>query len=88
MCHPCAKSAPDLREKRQDLPPSAKLVAKTLEYEGKLTQKRLIEETLLSGRTVRKALNTLEERGLVESRVSMSDARQRLYWLTAPLREE
>lgn len=65
----------------QDLPPSAKLVVKTLEYEGDLTQSQLAESTLLPARTVRYALAELEEDGLVTSRISFRDARQRIYSL-------
>jgi DNA-binding MarR family transcriptional regulator len=64
-----------------DLPPSAKLVAKTLEYEGELTQSGLAAETLLPPRTVRHALKRLEEHEIVESRISFVDARQRVYSL-------
>ena len=66
----------------RDLPPSAKLVAKTLEYNDRLTQSQLAEETLLPPRTGRYALNRLEEVGVVDSRFSFSDARKRLYTLT------
>ena len=66
----------------RDLPPSAKLVAKTLEYNERLTQSQLAEETLLPPRTVRYALNRLEEVGVVDSRFSFSDARKRIYTLT------
>jgi DNA-binding MarR family transcriptional regulator len=66
----------------QDLPPSAKLVAKVLEYNGTLTQSQLAEETMLPPRTVRYALSRLEEVEVVESRFSFSDARKRLYSLT------
>ncbi|MHA2313299.1 MAG: NAD(+)/NADH kinase [Candidatus Thorarchaeota archaeon] len=48
----------------QDLPPSAKLVLKVLEYQGQLTQKEIVEETLL---------------GLVLKRMSLRDSRQGLY---------
>ncbi|MFB6073507.1 MAG: MarR family transcriptional regulator [Haloarculaceae archaeon] len=65
-----------------DLPPSAKLVAKVLEYNGTLTQSQLAEETLLPPRTVRYALNRLEEVGVVDSRFSFADARKRIYTLT------
>ncbi|WP_435128124.1 MarR family transcriptional regulator [Halobaculum sp. D14] len=65
----------------QELPPSAKLVAKVLEYEDTLTQSQLAEETLLPPRTVRYALSRLEEVGAVDSRFSFSDARKRLYTL-------
>jgi DNA-binding MarR family transcriptional regulator len=64
-----------------DLPPSAKLVAKTLEYEGDATQSQLAESTLLPVRTVRDAVTRLEERGVVSSRISFQDARQRIYSL-------
>lgn len=64
-----------------DLPPSAKLVAKVLEYNDTLTQSELAEETLLPPRTVRYALTRLEERNVVTVRFSFSDARKRLYTL-------
>ena len=65
----------------RDLPPSAKLVAKVLQYEGTQTQKQLTEETLLPPRTVRYALTRLEEVRAVESHFSFTDARKRLYTL-------
>lgn len=65
-----------------DLPPSAKLVAKVLEYNDALTQSQLSEETLLPPRTVRYALSRLEDVGVVESRFSFTDARKRIYTLT------
>lgn len=64
-----------------DLPPSAKLVAKTLEYEDDSTQSELAESTLLPPRTVRYALTQLEENGIVTSHISFMDARQRIYSL-------
>ncbi|AUV81099.1 ArsR family transcriptional regulator [Salinigranum rubrum] len=66
----------------RDLPPSAKLVAKVLDYEDSLTQKGIAEETLLPARTVRYALTRLEEEGAVTSRFSFADARKRIYRLT------
>ena len=66
----------------RDLPPSAKLVAKVLEYNDGLTQSQLAEETLLPPRTVRYALNRLEDVGVVDSRFSFADARKRVYTLT------
>ena len=65
----------------RDLPPSAKLVAKVLDYEETLSQSELAEETLLPPRTVRYALSRLEDEGVVESRFSFTDARKRLYTL-------
>ncbi|MFB6250814.1 MAG: MarR family transcriptional regulator [Halobellus sp.] len=64
-----------------DLPPSAKLVVKTLEYEGDRTQSELADLTLLPPRTVRYALTQLEEDDLVTSQISFVDARQRIYSL-------
>ena len=72
----------DTVEALEDLPPSAKLVAKVLEYNDTLSQGELAEETLLPDRTVRYALTRLEEHDVVESRFSFSDARKRLYTLT------
>jgi DNA-binding MarR family transcriptional regulator len=71
------------RERLRDLPPSAKLVAKVLETEAPLSQGRLVEESLLPDRTVRYALNRLEEAGLVGSRHSVADARKQVYFLVA-----
>jgi len=65
----------------RELPPSAKLVAKVLEYNDQLTQSQLAEETLLPGRTVRYALSRLEEVGVVDARFSFTDARKRVYTL-------
>lgn len=64
------------------LPPSAKLVFKVLEYNGGLTQKQIVEESMLSARTVRYALERLGDIGAVEEDVYFADARQNLYELT------
>lgn len=48
-----------------DLPPSAKLILKVLEYEGPLTPKEIMEKTLIPQRTVRASLRLLVRRGLV-----------------------
>jgi len=65
-----------------DLPPSAKLVYKVLEYNGPLTQKGIVEESMLSPRTVRYALERLEEIEVVDEDVYFADARQNLYEIT------
>ncbi|QHS17128.1 MarR family transcriptional regulator [Halopenitus persicus] len=72
----------DRWEPVRDLPPSAKLVAKVLDYNETLTQSELAEETLLPPRTVRYALSRLEEEDVVDSRFSFADARKRLYSLS------
>ena len=64
-----------------DLPPSAKLVYKVLEYDGPLTQKGIVEESMLSARTVRYALERLDEIGVITEDVYFADARQNLYEL-------
>ncbi len=65
-----------------DLPPSAKLVYKVLEYDGPLTQKQIVNESMLSARTVRYALERLENIGIVSEDVYFADARQNLYQIT------
>ncbi|AGB15789.1 hypothetical protein Halru_1172 [Halovivax ruber XH-70] len=65
----------------RELPPSAKLVAKVLEYNDTMSQQQLAEETLLPARTVRYAISRLEEANVVDSRFSFTDARKRLYTL-------
>ncbi|MBD3406930.1 MAG: sugar kinase [Candidatus Lokiarchaeota archaeon] len=63
----------------QDLPPSAKLVLKVLEYKGPLTQKEIITESILPPRTARYALSILISEGLVTKRISLRDSRQGIY---------
>ncbi len=72
---------PDFRETLGELPPSAKLVAKALEIEPALSQGEIAEETLLPDRTVRYALNRLQDHDLVEARHSFRDARKQVYYL-------
>jgi len=75
------QSAEDFREALRELPPSAKLVAKVLEMDAPLSQGQLAEESLLPDRTVRYALNRLEDEDLVDSRYSFKDARKQVYFL-------
>jgi DNA-binding MarR family transcriptional regulator len=74
-------SESEFRERLRELPPSAKLVAKVLETEAPLSQGSLAEESLLPDRTVRYALNRLQEDDLVRSRCSFRDARKQVYFL-------
>ena len=74
---------PTDEEGLSDLPPSAKLVFKVLEYNGPLTQKGIVEESMLSARTVRYALERLEGVGAVDEDVYFADARQNLYEIVA-----
>lgn len=73
---------PEFREELRELPPSAKLVAKVLAEDTPLSQGQLAEKSLLPERTVRYALNRLEESDLVESRYSFTDARKQVYYLS------
>ncbi|SDM10042.1 Winged helix-turn-helix DNA-binding [Halogranum gelatinilyticum] len=74
-------SQSEYRERLRELPPSAKLVAKVLESDAPLSQGQLADESLLPDRTVRYALNRLEDAGLVGSRYSFKDARKQVYYL-------
>jgi DNA-binding transcriptional ArsR family regulator len=71
----------DFETRLRELPPSAKLVAKVLEGESPLAQGQLADETLLPDRTVRYALNRLQDAELVGSRYDFTDTRKRLYYL-------
>jgi DNA-binding MarR family transcriptional regulator len=72
----------EFRDRLRELPPSAKLVAKVLEDEAPLSQGQLAETSLLPDRTVRYALNRLEDSELVDSRYSFTDARKQVYFLS------
>ncbi|WP_433633943.1 MarR family transcriptional regulator [Halomicrococcus sp. NG-SE-24] len=74
----------EFRSRLDDLPPSAKLVAKVLDVDAPLDQAQLAEETLLPDRTVRYALNQLQEVNLVSARVNLKDARKHVYELQTP----
>ena len=73
-----------LSEDLFNMSPSAKLLLKTLEYEGILSRRKLAERTLLPDRTVRMSLAHLIEKGYVKRRVSARDARQKLYEMAHP----
>ena len=77
----------EIEEKIDELPPSAKLVFKVLEYNHQMTQKEIADETRLSVRTVRYALNRLTEKGIVEQVPCLSDGRQTLYDLNDDLEQ-
>ena len=73
---------PAVRDRLRDLPPSAKLVAKILEDGDARSQGQLAEASLLPDRTVRYAINRLEDADLLGSRYSFRDARKQVYFLT------
>jgi NAD+ kinase len=68
-----------LAEDLLNMPPSSKLLLKILEYEGAMTQKELCKKTMLPDRTVRLSLSHLLDKGYVKKKVSMRDARQKIY---------
>lgn len=70
-----------LAEDMLSMPPSAKLILKTLEYEGAMSQKDLSVRTMLPERTIRLSLSHLVGRGYVKRKTSLRDARQRTYEL-------
>ena len=70
-----------LAEDMLKMPPSAKLILKTLEYEGALSQKDLASRTMLPERTIRLSLSHLINQGYVKKKTSLRDARQRIYEL-------
>lgn len=79
--HEDSLSDNEFRDRLLELPPSAKLVAKVLESDAPLSQGQLADESLLPDRTVRYALNRLEDSELVGSRYSFKDARKQVYFL-------
>ncbi len=70
-----------LAEELLKIPPSAKLILKTLEYEGPLTHRELARKTLLPDRTMRQALALLISKGMVRRKPLLRDARQKLYYI-------
>lgn len=70
---------PEQKHRRlADLPVSARLVYKVLEYEGSLTQKEIKEEAAISQRTAYNALDDLEDIGAIETSLA-DDLRQTVY---------
>lgn len=76
-----AERRPAEHERILELPPSAKLVYKILEYEGQLTQRQLCEQTWLTSRTVRYAISELGDLKIITEEIYIPDARQKLYRL-------
>ena len=66
-------------DRLKDMPASAKLVYKILVHEGNMTQKDLINASLLPERTVRYALDVLIKNGLINHQPHFTDARQTVY---------
>ncbi|MCI2414009.1 MAG: hypothetical protein MPF33_01960 [Candidatus Aramenus sp.] len=66
----------------RELPCSAKLVYKVLEYKGSATFKEIKEETCLPERTIREAIRILREKGLVSARICLQDTRSKVYTIS------
>ncbi|MEK6983399.1 MAG: NAD(+)/NADH kinase [Nanoarchaeota archaeon] len=66
-------------ERLRNLPASSKLVYKILQNEGDMTQKDIINNSMLPERTVRYALGALSKNRLITCQPHFSDARQTVY---------
>jgi DNA-binding MarR family transcriptional regulator len=67
-----------------ELPPSCKLVYMVMRARDNVTQTELADATRLPSRTVRYALDRLEEHDLVTARPSVRDGRQKRYTTRNP----
>lgn len=76
-----------MSELLENTSPSAKLVYKVLEYNGALTKQQITEKTRLPSRTVRDALDRLQDQNIVSKDVYIPDARQSIYQLTGRICE-
>ncbi len=63
------------------MPPSAKLVLKTIEYEGPLTAKEVATKTMLPARTVRHAVSILLRNGLIGRSPHLRDLRSDIFYI-------
>lgn len=64
-----------------NMPPSVKLIYRTLQQRGELTQKEIIDETMLPERTVRHALEKMFKQKILNKKTNLTDARQAMYAL-------
>lgn len=65
-----------------NLPQSAQTVFQTLQENGPLTHKDLLQTTGMPGRTVRYAVSRLKKVGLIDARCNLMDCRQCYFFLT------
>ncbi len=68
-------------EEIMKMPPSAKLVLKTIEYEGPLTAKDVASKTLLPPRTVRHAISILLQNGFIGRSPHLKDLRSDIFYI-------
>ena len=66
-------------DKLKNMPASSKLIYKILVYEGNMTQKELLNASLLPDRTARYALDILLKNNLITRQPHLLDARQTVY---------
>ncbi len=75
-------------EEIMKMPPSAKLVLKTIEYEGPLTAKEVAAKTLLPPRTVRHAVSILLQNGLIGRSPHLRDLRSDVLYILSEEAQE
>lgn len=63
----------------KSIPPSAKLLLRVIKEKKISRFDELIDETMLSKRTLLYAIRTLKELDLIETQICMNDARKRFY---------
>ena len=63
----------------EDMPPSAKLVAKVIEHEGAMDAGEISDAARLPQSTTRNALNRLVDEGVVDVSVGSGDGRRLVY---------
>ncbi|MFQ5838016.1 MAG: NAD(+)/NADH kinase [Thermoplasmata archaeon] len=68
-------------EEIMKMPPSAKLVLKTIEYEGPLTAREIASRTMLPSRTVRHAISILLQNGFIGRSPHLRDLRSDIFYI-------
>ncbi|RLG59522.1 sugar kinase [Candidatus Geothermarchaeota archaeon] len=71
-----------LAEELMKAPPSVKLVLKAIQFYGPMTQRDLVQKTMLPPRTVRYALKILLNKGVIKRRPLVEDVRHYIYYLS------
>lgn len=72
---------PEVRDRLHEQPPSAKLVARILAEAGPLEPGEIADRSLLPKRTMRYALTSLDDAGLIATRQDATDAHRQGYVL-------
>lgn len=72
---------PAVRERLREQPPSAKLVARVLAEAGPLEPREIADRSLLPKRTMRYALTSLDDVGLIATRQDATDEHKQGYVL-------